>query len=71
MSKQHETPKNQKSFNISNLMLYKLTTFLRHFSCQSDNFAMIKNKAPNNRFGLKLNYNNRKKINYLQLWQIL
>ena len=60
MTKRDETPKIQKSFNISNLMLYKLTTFLRHFSCQSDNFAMIKNQAPNNRFGLKLNYNNRK-----------
>lgn len=43
MTKRNETPRNQKSFNISNLMLYKLTTFLRHFSCQSDNFAMIKN----------------------------
>lgn len=45
LTKRDETPKIQKSFNISNLMLYKLTTFLRHFSCQSDNFAMIKTEV--------------------------
>lgn len=41
-------------------MLYKLTTFLRLISCQSDNFAMIKTELQQ-----------QKKINYLQLWQIL
>lgn len=41
-------------------MLYKLTTFLRLISPQSDNFAMIKTELKQ-----------QKKINYLQLWQIL